>query len=550
MNRTLLTGVGAAAAVLATACNSDKLTTVNNNPNSPTNAPSTALFTNASRNGVSRWVDGMGGTRYGFLPQAFAEVQYPDDDAYTRLRAGSTSGLFNGSYNVELQDLELVRRRGLAANDASTWGPAEVLMQWEFGILTDVFGDIPYSQAFKADSGIIQPKYDKQQDVYAAMFTRLAAASAALGSSTANSLGDADPIYGGDTKAWQKFANSIRARHALRIVNVDPAKANTELTAALADTTKLIVSNADNAALPWPGDGVYDNPWAAQFKGRDDFRVSTRLITYLRDYNDPRVAVYAQPAEKDTIELMDTTKVKTSAGTDTTIITAKTLKYCPGGGTVCYVGLGNALTQAKVSALVPYTSRVGAVFFPGATAYGTFGGSGGSQPSYLMTAAEVDFIRAEAAERGLGGLNAAQAGLYYNAGVTRSMEMWGIPASAITAYLAQPAVSYAAATTQAEKLKRIAIQKWLAMYTEPIQQWAEFRRTCQPEIVKPGPNAIENVVPRRLYYSTTEHAVNATNVNAAIADQGPDNFRTRIWWDTKPTAAPTYPGSTCARRAL
>ena len=88
MNRTLLTGVGAAAAVLATACNSDKLTTVNNNPNSPTNAPSTALFTNASRNGVSRWVDGMGGTRYGFLPQAFAEVQYADDDAYTRLRAG------------------------------------------------------------------------------------------------------------------------------------------------------------------------------------------------------------------------------------------------------------------------------------------------------------------------------------------------------------------------------------------------------------------------------------------------------------------------------
>ena len=535
MNRTLLAGVGAAAAVLATACNADKLTAVNNNPNSPTNAPSTALFTNAARSAVGRWLDGVGGTRYAFLAQHLAEVQYPDDDAYTRLKAGSTSGLFNASYNGELQDLELVKRRGLAANDASVWGPAQVLQMWEFGVLTDVFGDVPYRQAFKADSGIIQPAYDPQQAIYNDLFVKLAAASTALGSETKTSLGSADPIYADNTKQWQKFANSLRARHALRLVNVDANKAKTELAAALADSTKFIWSNADNAKLVWPGDGIYDFPWAANFRGRDDHRISTRFLTYLRDFNDPRTPIYAMPAQKDTVPLWDTTTVSNSAGNDTTLITEKTLKYCP-SGVPCYVGLENALTQKKVSSLVPYTSRPGAIFYPGATAYGTFGGNGGKFPSYIMTAAEVYFIRAEAAVRGLVPGNAE---LLYETGILRSMELWGVSNAAATAYLSQPGVAWSGATSDTAQLRLIGIQKWLALYTDPIEAWSEVRRTCTPDLVKQGPNAIENVLPRRLYYSTTERAVNAANVAAAVARQGADNFRTRIYWDKSPQNTPT-----------
>jgi hypothetical protein len=528
MKRTIRAGVVGAAAVMATACNADKLTSANNNPNSPVDAPSTALFTSAARNGVGRWEDGVGGTRYGFLPQMLAEVQYPDDDAYTRIKASGTSALFNSSYSNELEDLEIVRRRGLAADDPATWGPATVLQAWEFGILTDVFGDIPYSQAFKADSGILTPAYDTQQSIYADIFARLAAASSALGGTTDNAFGSTDPIYGGVAKKWQKFANSLRARHAMRLVNVDPATANTQLTAAFSDTTALILSNDDNAKLVWPGDGIYDSPWANNFKTRDDHRISTRLITYLGQWNDPRLPIYAMPAQKDTVELKDTT--------DDGIITSVTKKYCPTPGT-CYVGLGNALTQGIASPLVPYTSRPGAIFYPGQTSYGIFGGAGKSFPSYLMTAAEVDFIRAEAAERGLGGLNPAKAVDYYNAGITRSMEMWGVDPAKIAAYLATPGVAYAGTTE--EKQKQIAIQKWIALYTDPIQAWASVRRTCQPAIVRPGPYAIETALPRRFYYSTTEKAVNADNVAAAVARQGADNFRTRIYWDSNPTAAPT-----------
>ncbi len=521
-NRRLFVGGVAALAMFATACDPDKVTNVNNNPNSPTDAPSTALFTNATRNAVGRWLDGVGGTRYAFLSQHLAEVQYPESDQYGRLRASSTSGLFNGSYSNELQDLELIARRGDAESKPGLSGPARIMQAWEFGILTDVFGDVPFSEAFKADSGILSPKYDMQKDIYDALFVRLAAASTSLGTAS-NEFGSADPIYAGDPAQWRRFANSLRMRHALRLVNVDKPKASAELQAAMAAAGGIITTNADNADLVWPGDGIYDSPWAGNFKTRDDHRISSRLLTYLRDYSDPRLPIYAMPATVDIPE-----------------VAGRTLRYCPSGAPPCYVGLFNALTHAQASPLIPNTSRPGAVFYPGATAYGTFGGNGSKFPSYLMTAAEVEFIRAEAAELSIGGLTPAQAAGFYTAAITRSMEMWGVGGAETAAYLASATVAYAAATTQVERLKRIAIQKWLALYVDPIQAWSEIRRTCQPTIVKPGPSAIIAQIPRRLYYSTNESAVNKTQYAAAVARQGTDNFLTRIYWDKNPTASLTY----------
>lgn len=523
MNRHLFLGLGAAVALFATACNADKLTEVNENPNDPTDAPSGALFTNAARNGVGRWLDGVGGTRYAFLSQHLAEVQYPESDQYRRLTASTTTGLFNGSYNVELQDLELIQRRGEAASQSGLWGPALVLKMWEFGILTDVFGDIPYTQAFRADSAVLSPVYDSQLSIYTDMFAKLTTSSTALGTAT-NVLGTSDPIYAGDPASWRRFANSLRLRHALRLYTnpASAAAANSAMQAALADAGGLITSNAQNARMTWPGDGIYDNPWAANFKGRDDHRISNRLLTHLRDNQDPRLPIYAMPAETDIAE-----------------IAGRTLRYCPTGAPPCYVGLFNALTHAQASPLIPNTSRPGAIFYPGATAYGTFGGGGSSYPSYLMTAAEVEFIRAEAAERGIGqAANSAAAAAFYNAGITRSMEQFGVGAAAIATYLARPTVVYTPGTAG---LRQIAIQKWLALYTDGIQAWTEVRRTCQPANVEPGPSATTANLPRRLFYSTTERTVNAANVAAAVAAQGADNFTTSVYWDKSALASrPTF----------
>jgi hypothetical protein len=188
-NRKLFLSLGAALSLFATACDPDKVTEANNNPNDPTDAPSSALFTNAARLAAARWLDGVGGTRYGFLPQHLAQVQYPDDDQYlaARLGASATSGLFNGSYNAELQDLDVVIARGLAANDAGTYAPAQILSSWEFGVLTDVFGDVPYSEAF--DPAVLRPAYDPQATIYTGLFATLNSASDALATASMTTRG-------------------------------------------------------------------------------------------------------------------------------------------------------------------------------------------------------------------------------------------------------------------------------------------------------------------------------------------------------------------------
>jgi hypothetical protein len=206
----------------------------------------------------------------------------------------------------------------------------------------------------------------------------------------------------------------------------------------------------------------------------------------------------------------------------------------------------NGLDAATAGTYLNTASRPGTYLWPGVTSVGTVGSAlNKKNPSYFMTYAEVAFIEAEAAERGLGGKTAGQAAGYYNAGIQASMAQRGITdASAIATYLANPNVAYKGGVAG---LDQIAIQKWIALVDDGAQAWAEWRRTCQPSTIVAGPAAITNYVIRRFFYPTTEYTLNAASVAAANAQQGPDAFDTRVWWDTNPTAAPTYvDATTCA----
>jgi Starch-binding associating with outer membrane len=495
----------------ATACNTDKLTNLNNNPNNPADVPVATLFTNGTASAVNRWLGDTYDLRATeFLAQHLAEVQYPDEDRYARIRAGQTATTFNNGYAVELEDLQKAIDKGTAANDVSVTAPGLVMRTWVFGYITDSWGDVPYFDALKgapdAAPETLHPKYDAQKDIYADFFKVLDQVSKDIeAASNPGSLGLADLIYGGDLQKWQRFANSLRARFAMRLANVDPATANAQLTAAFNAPGGVFQSNADNAELKWPGDGVYNNPWAADFAGRDDHRISRVLMELLRDQNDPRLPVYAQPAVSDN----------------------------------AYRGAPNALTASGEAPYITNASRIGAVLYPGATAYGYYGGGGNAWPSFLMTYAEVALIQAEAAERGWGGLTPGQAAGFYNAGVTASMEQWGVTGAAAATFLAQPATTYAGGTAG---LAQIAQQKWVALFTDGGQAWAEWRRTCQPATVQPGPNAIQSTVPRRLQYSTTEVSVNNENLQAALTAMGgtTNSFNVRMYWDSNPSAAPTW----------
>jgi hypothetical protein len=515
-------GLGAMLVLGVGACDTDKLINVNEDPNNPTSAPPQAVFTYASRIATQRWFGSnpmnMRGTV--LTAQHLAQVQYPDEDTYRRLDGTVTNTSFNFAYISELKNFQAVVNAGKADDQPLLWGPPQIMRSLVFGYLTDVWGDVPYSDALQGDDEavIIQPAYDAQQAIYDGLFADLSEAVTAIAGapSSAVTLGGADPIYGGNSLRWQRFGNSLRARHALRLANVDPAKAQAQLTAAIGAPGGLMASNADNAQMDWPGGGVYDNPWSVNNQTRDDHRLSNRLMDQMLPYNDPRVAVYAQPT-----------------------LASETDPLAPE-----YAGMPNGLTATEAATYSLTTSRPGAVFYSNDSFCSSCSTLPGANfPSFIFTYAEVSFILAEAAERGW---IAGSAAAYYDQGIRASMEQWGVTdAAAITAYLARPEIVYVPGT---EGRRRIALQKWIALYTDGLQAWSEWRRTCVPATVVPGPDAVINTVPRRYQYSIREQAVNGANVDAAIARQGPDEFTTRVYWDTNPAAALTYPGASCGVR--
>jgi len=485
----------ATAALSAAACRTD-LTDLNTNPNSPTVAPAGPLFTNAVETTMARFMNSFQTLSMTSLyAQHIAQVQYVEEDR-GRLRTEVIDGLFTGVYTNELEDFQKVIAQGVADNAPNTSGPAQVMQSWVFQQITDLWGDVPYSEALKADvGGTLKPKYDTHKDIYYGLLKTLTDASSAMKAGT-SALGSADPIYKGNVANWIKFSNSLRARLAMRLTKADAAKAAAELTAAFAAPGGVMTSNADNAKISWPGDGTFDNPWAANFSTRDDHRVSKTLLDTMTALNDPRVKVFAQPTKADPTK---------------------------------FVGLQNGLDNVSVTPFFNTTSRPGAIFYPGATSYGTYGTSAGkATPSYLMDYAEVEFLKAEAAGRGLGGQTGAAG--HYNAGVTASILQWGGTQAEADAYLARPGVAYVAGATG---LHQIGLQKWISLFSQGNEAWSNWRRTGDPATIKMGPKAYPEVpeIPRRIPYPSKEQTVNNDALKEAIGRQGADTYLTRVWWD-------------------
>jgi SusD/RagB-like outer membrane lipoprotein len=460
-----------------TACNSDSLTTMNNNPNAPTQVEPQLLFTNGA---VAAPLNLRGlSFEHGLEAlwvQHYAEVQYPEADLYNP-RGATVDGLWSTLYAGALQDLKQVITQ--AASKKNVAGPAMIMRAWTFQAMTDVWGDIPFSAANQGQTGSITPTYDTQKAIYDSLLVELKVAGEQMDAGAAT-LGSADPIFGGSPALWRKFANSLRARIAMRMSKVDPSRAALEVKDAL--SAPVMTSNADNAMLVYPGDGVSDNPLNTNWKTRDDQRLSKTFIDTLTSLADPRVAKYAAPTDSS--------------------------KKCAGCYST-YVGAQNGLTASPNA--IPLTSRPSlAIRSP-------------QSPSYLMTAAEVLFIQAEAAQRGWVTGNAAA---LYNAAITESMKQWGVDDAAIATYLAQPRVAYNAATG----LEQIALQKWIALFNQETEAYAEWRRTGIPTLT-PGPETAIKTVPRRFPYPTTEESFNGPNRAAAVANQGGATLTDRVWWD-------------------
>ncbi len=465
-----------AALLASTACGD--LTSINDNPNGPTDVQPPSMLSNAIQTVVDR-VDGpnnnldiRGG---GLWVQYYAEIQYRDEDKYI-VRPG-VDGEW-GMYSGPLEDFQRMINKGVAAGVPNWEAVGRIMKSYVFSVMTDAMGDIPYSEAFQ-ERALLTPKYDTQQAIYTALFADLAKASQQI-DPAGFGFKSGDIMYGGDMVEWRKFSNSLRLRLAMHLSNVDATTAAAQAQAAVA--AGVFTSNADNAQLMYLASAPDQNPvyTNVHVDKRDDYGMSKTLVDSMLSWNDPRLPIYAQP--NDT--------------------------------TGAYQGLPNGLNDGAGPQL-KFISR-----------FGTFWRETPAAPLALLTYSEVLFLEAEAAERGWITGNATQ--LYADA-IRASMEQYGIATTAIDAYLAQPRVVYA---TGAAGLTQIAYQKWVSLFLQGMEGWTEVRRTGVPALV-PGPNAVLTKIPERLPYSDNEAVLNKANLDAAVAAQhfsSSTDLTTPLWF--------------------
>lgn len=466
----------------------DSLTDINTNPNSPTDVGPGLLLPNALRNGVeggaySNW-QSMSHT--GVWAYHIVEIQYPDEER-GNVRPANMDGFWNGYYTGPLMDIQTVINKGIEAEDENVEAVGMIWRAWLFHVVTDYWGDVPYSEALghtDPETGALNttPAYDSQQDIYDAMLADLTTAATMLQSPGSSDFGGGDLLYGSDFESWRRFANSLRMRLAMRLSEVDPTTAETEFAAAY--TAGGFQSNADNAMLRYPG-SPYENPQYENYLGRDDHGISQAIVDTLLSLADPRLALYAEPAESDGV----------------------------------YRGHQNGMGD-----LGPWNlddlSRVG----------NFWRADGAATPSTIMTYAEVLFLQAEAAANGW--IAGVPATLYVDA-ITAHMNQfdeWG-PANnptdqEITDYLAQPVIAY---TT----IDQIYLQKWIALFMNGAEGWFDNRRTDIPYLT-PGPDLTLSRIPVRMEYPSGEQSYNLGNLEAALTAQGMASgvdLVTPVWWD-------------------
>ena len=381
--------------------------------------------------------------------------------------------------------------------------------------MTDYFGPIIYSQFANYKKEV---SYDSQKDVYYDFFKILDSAEIVLKANAGkNGFGVADQVYKGDADHWLRFANSLRLRLAMRLSYVEPDKAKTEAEKAV--TSGPIVSNADNAFL------ASTLPDSKNILSRitylRDFRASSGLMSALLGYQDPRISVYYSPADS--------------------------------GGV--WAALRNGLPASdRGTALAPFLSFVGPKYINRGNP-----SSGTDAPNKLINAAEVAFLRAEGALRGwnMGG-NAKD---FYNQGIRLSLTetVSGISEADIAGYQNStktpaalndkwhsPAMSNIPVVWDdignfEKKLEQIITQKWIAVYPDGYEAWAERRRTGYPRgyalIGSDNPEMLPTDLARRVIYPPNELSVNKTGYDEAVGLLGgADKMNTRLWWDKKPLA--------------
>lgn len=503
---------------------------INSNPNSPEVVPTNTIFNSATKEYTDFARDDFNTGRL-TLPwmQYWGQTAYADEDRY-QYRETTAQGLYENTYRVatDLKTVIDLNVNPATRGQMSAYGSndnqiaaSRIILSYMFHGLADFFGDIPYYSygSNNADfqaldvNNVLSPKFADSRAIYTDILSELRAASDMI-DTTKPVFTSGDNIFGGDAVKWKKFANSLILRVANRLRDVDATAANTAINAAI--TAGVFTSNADNAIQAYESQDATGSPFWNAFIGRTDFAVAAPFVKLLKgDVSnfgpDARLFQMAAPISASIGSVKDGSYTTSTDYDD-------------------YIGVPYAYPRTNTLAFTDYS----------------FGSSNVIKPDYgevLMEYAEVQFIISEH--------NSWNQTNYEN-GVRASMERWGVASATVTTFVNRlPAASE----------ENVLTQKYVALYMQAHEAWAEYRRTGYPNndvLVLPGEQVtlpanqvkddndastddtiyiFESLVadltdlPTRLSYPVILQTLNGDNRAAAVTKLGDDKIDTKLFWD-------------------
>lgn len=476
---------------------------LNVNPNNTTSIDATLLFSNAELltyaslmetepTVVQQFIDPFGGVTSAFNFNVLNQT-------YTVMR-------WNNAYPNSIKLLESILA-DIKSDAARTnlYNQARIWRAYNYMMLVDTYGDVPYTQAGQAYlNSVFLPKYDKQQDIYTDLVNELTTATAAL--DPAKDVVKGDVFFNGNIPQWKRLGYSLLLRIGMRYAKTDAAKAKTIVQAAF--TGGVMQSNADNCYLKY--NNTYPNLVTQQIQQlTNTYYLAEPFVSQLKTTRDPRLkyisGMYADPGKAVSLvpDTVSANQFGLPIGYD-----SGTLPTAPG-----FRGVnGSGFKYSQVN-------------------YNVFGKV--NAPQFFITYAQTQLLLAEAVFKGY---ISGTASTFYDNGVKAAMEQFTtydatavISANAENAYLNDPANAY----SDANALRLINTQYWINSFGNGAEAWANFRRSGFPALppnTYPG-KQIKGSFVRRYTYPQTEASINADNYRAAVASIGADDLDTPVFWD-------------------
>lgn len=360
-------------------------------------------------------------------------------------------------------------------------GPALILKAYFAANLTDLFGDVPYSEAFNGVNGTVTPKYDLQEDIYLSpngILDNLNKGIEAINNYSGVQPLEGDLLFNGNLEGWVKFANSLKIKALMRISDKMDVAAELQ---AIFDEGNYISSNAENAVFDFTNTAPNSFRLARLRIGDfNNYVLSETMEEILTNYNDNRIEFFFRPFGNST--------------------------------TGEYNGLLNGVDATSTSITLADFSLSGTAFREDTSVL----------DANFSTAWETSFFLAEAAQKGIITANAQN---LYESGVAQAFEYWqtDLPAN----YLTGNAAFNAPGTSQ---LEQIITQKWIGNVINGYEGWTEFRRTGFPVLKTLQASLNNDLIPVRMPYPAEEAALNAANYDVAAAATNQNSINVPVWW--------------------